>query len=118
MLRLTFSSIFVLLLFYNMFSTDRQDVITEKQCIVDKTFIWTDHVNAWLMNHLDTKNAYIIYCSLLMDLMVFTYLGFFILYFKSLRVIISYVMFFAMRCFVQVSYSFNLFTAVENLLHG
>ena len=100
MLRITFSSVFLLLLFYNMFYTERRDVITADQCIVDKSFEWTSNINSWLVHHIDVKNRYIVYASLLMDLMVVSYITIFIFCFKSFRVILSYVIFFGIRCFI------------------
>ena len=82
---------------------------------MDRTFRWTDKVNHYFRDNLSLKNAYIIYASFLMDSMIITYITLFAFYWKTYRVILAYIMFFAIRTFIQVSTRNLMF--LENFLH-
>ena len=73
-------------------------------CSYDFFFDITQPVNDMLKANLDTKNKYIIYCSFLMDLMLLSFMLFFVLYWKLFRVIIAYAAFFLTRSFVQKTF--------------
>lgn len=93
-------------LFYLIISAlnnTQKHAIPQESCLEDKSFVWTEVFNVWLRNHLELKNMYIIYASYLMDMMMLSFMMFFILYWKSVRVFLAYVMFFAVRTALQVS---------------
>ena len=77
--------------------------------MVDQTFIFTDPVNNFLRNHIDIKNRYIIYASFLMDCMIVSFMTLFYFYWGTYRIMISYVLFFGCRMFIQVSFTFSEF---------
>jgi len=83
-----------------MFNTERIDVLTKDQCMVDSTFVLTDPLNVYLREHLDVRDRYIIYASFLMDLMILTFMAIFYLYWKTFRIIFAYLLFFGLRTFV------------------
>jgi hypothetical protein len=97
LLRIGFATVFLIALIYQMFGSTRVDVIQPEQCMVDTTFVWSDSINVFLRENLDIKNRYIIYASFMMDFMLLSFMGLFIFYWKSYRIILSYLMFFGMR---------------------
>lgn len=86
-----------------MFNTERVDVISPDECMVDSTFVWSDNINVFLRDNTTIKNRYIIYASFLMDFMLLSFMAFFFLYWSSYRIMLSYIMFFGMRTVIQVS---------------
>jgi len=83
-----------------MFGTERVDVITPDQCMLDSTFVWSDQLNRFLRANIDIKNRYIIYASFLMDFMLLSFMAFFFLYWRSYRIMLSYIMFFGLRTLI------------------
>ena len=95
-----FAAAFLLSLFHGMFSIEQIVVVTKDECIKDYTFVWTSTANGYLSENIDFKNKYIIYCSLMMDFMIISFMGFFLLYWKTYRVLFAYILFFGLRIFI------------------
>jgi hypothetical protein len=68
------------------FNTKREDLLPTDSCIVDYTFVWTDNVNQFLIEHKALKNMYIIYASFMMDLMLLSLQVIFVVYARSVRI--------------------------------
>ena len=68
----------------------------------DYTFIATQPINQFLIDNLEIKNRYIIFCSFLMDLMIISLLSLFYLYWKTYRLAFAYILFFLCRGVLQV----------------
>ncbi len=102
--RVAFSVIFVGCLMTTMFQTDRgQSVLKPDECLRDYTFIWTDSINQYLAANRDVTDRYIIYCSFMMDFMLLNFFAWWLFYWKSFRMIITYLLFFGIRGVIQVS---------------
>ena len=99
-----------------IFQVDRVDVITEDECLRDYSFIMTESVNNYLAEHVDLTNRYIIYCSFLMDFMLVFFIVMWYMYWKSFRLVITYIFFFGIRAVIQVSTFWNI-PFVEQLFH-
>jgi hypothetical protein len=91
-----------------MFQTEREDVITPDECLRDYTFIWSDGLNGYLTANRDISDRYIIYSSFLMDFMLLSCFVLWLLYWKSFRMIIAYMLFFGTRGLIQVIQSIQL----------
>lgn len=95
--RISFSTLFLLGLAYNMLSIERQDFITKEECLRDYTFQWTDSVNQYLRQNVDVKNRLIIQASAFMDFMIYFFIFCLVLAVKSFRAALAYAMFFIIR---------------------
>ena len=103
-LRITFTLLFFTVLFSTALSTTkRRDKISRQECMRDYTFLMTSKVNEFLQGHNSVTNGFIIYSSMLMDFLILSYIMLFFLYWKTYRVILTYIMFFGFRIVVQVS---------------
>jgi hypothetical protein len=100
--RIGFSVIFLACLLSSIFQIERVDVITSDECLRDYTFIWTDSVNKYLAAHPNICDRYIIFCSFLMDFMMLNFFTWWLLKWKSFRLIIAYILFFGTRSVIQV----------------
>ena len=67
------------------------------ECLRDYTFIWTDNINQYLSQNRDVTDRYIIFCSFMMDFMLLNFFGWWMFYWKSFRIIITYLLFFGIR---------------------
>ncbi|CDW87357.1 UNKNOWN [Stylonychia lemnae] len=103
-LRVVFSCCFLLLLFYSMFNVERVDVITRDECMRDYSFKVTETINKYLIDNLDIKNRYIIFCSFMMDLMIIILMALFYLYWKTYRLMFAYILFFVCRAILQKNF--------------
>lgn len=101
--RLAFSGVLIVSLLSTIFEISKVETVTEEECIRDYTFIFTAPINKYLQDHFDMTNRYIIYSSFLMDGMIITTFIFWFSYYKSYRVIITYLLFFGSRGVIQVS---------------
>jgi hypothetical protein len=83
-----------------MTNTERVDVITPDQCMLDTTFVWSNPINVYFRSHLDVKNMYIIFAGFLMDYMLLSFMLLFFLYWRSYRIMLSYILFFGTRTII------------------
>ena len=77
------------------------DVITNEECVRDYTFRWTAAVNDFLSHRPLLTDRYIIFCSFLMDVMLISVFVSWLIYWKSFRVILTYLLFFGVRSQIQ-----------------
>jgi hypothetical protein len=71
-------------------------------CVWDRTFAWTNSINTFLNKHESLTDAYIIICSLMMDIMMLNLFFWWSLMWKSFRPILAYLLFFGCRGIIQV----------------
>ena len=108
-LRIVFSLLFFTVLLSTALSTTtRLDKITRKECMRDYTFLMTAKVNEFFRSHDSVTNGFIIYSSMMMDFLIVSFISLFILYWKTYRPIITYVLFFGFRIIVQVKHKGGL----------
>lgn len=79
MVRLSVVISLLLYLVYAMVPEYKVDTLQAGECMRDQTFIWTDRVNKFFRDNLETKNKSIIAASFLMDLMQLLSLTYFIM---------------------------------------
>ena len=102
--RIGFCILFVTyLIVRNVTSSDNQDMPDrEGNCVWDRTFAWTNPINTFLNKHETLTDAYIIVCSLMMDIMMLNLFFWWFLMWKSFRPILAYLLFFGCRGIIQV----------------
>lgn len=102
-LRIAFTVLFLIILLSTaVTTTNRRDKITRDECLRDQTFLLTSSLNQYLSEHDMVTNGFIIYSSMLMDFLIVSFCILFFLYWKSCRVVITYILFFGMRMVIQV----------------
>lgn len=74
------------------------------ECLRDYTFIWTDNINQYLAQNRDVTDRYIIFCSFMMDFMLLNFFVWWMLYWKTFRPIVTFLLFFGLRGVIQVSF--------------
>lgn len=118
-LRITFSLLFFTILLSTALTTTQQrDKIPQSECLRDETFLLTANVNSFLADHSTFTNGFIIYSSMMMDFLIVSFCILFFLYWKSSRVVITYILFFGLRTIVQVSATYvSYIILIEKLLH-
>jgi len=73
----------------------------EPTCIVDQVQNWFVSVNYFILHNTSWRNAMQIICSLFMDIVYLTTAGYWVLYGRSGRLIISMIFFYAVRALIQ-----------------
>ena len=63
----------------------------------DYTFIWTEGINKYLVDHVEIKNHYMIYAAFLMDFTSISGLVFFYLKFHTFRGLVAFALFIFLR---------------------
>lgn len=81
-------------------TTERQDKITYDECLRDEAFSITSSVNGYLAEHPQVTNGFIIYSSMLMDYLIISLCVLFLLYWRSFRVVMTYILFFGIRAII------------------
>ena len=105
-LRIAFTSIFFLILLSTaLTTTQRQDKISYDECLRDEAFLITSSVNSYLADHPHVTNGFIIYSSMLMDFLIVSLCILFLLYWRTFRVVMTYILFFGIRAIIQVSFA-------------
>ena len=100
-LRMAFSILFGLILLSTaLTTTQRMDELAEGECLRDQMFTLTSTVNNFLSEHPTVTNGFIIYSSMLMDFIIVSYCFVFLLYWKTYRLLITYILFFGIRTIV------------------
>jgi hypothetical protein len=100
-LRVSFSALFfIIMLSTALTTTEQRDKISRQECLRDYTFKLTDNVNAFLADHPTFTNGFIIYSSFLMDFLIVSFCILFLFHWKSVRVVITYILFFGLRTIV------------------
>jgi hypothetical protein len=100
-LRVAFTILFFTVLMSTaLATTKRNDKISRQECLRDYTFFMTSPVNKFLKEHPTVTNAFIIYSSMLMDFLIVTFVLLFLLYWKTYRPVITYILFFGFRVIV------------------
>ena len=107
-MRIGFAVGFLAMLMVVMFDVSADEAITQEECMRDYTFIWTATLNTYLADHSNVKDAYIIFSSALIDILILTSLVLFFLYTQSFRLALSYILFYGIRGIVQVSLSLSI----------
>ena len=96
--RASFTTIFlVMLLIVTIVKNEKMQVLAEGECLRDYTFVWTESVNTFLVNHVHWKDFAIIQSSIGIDGMMISYLFIFAYYGSSMRLALSLAMFYPAR---------------------
>jgi hypothetical protein len=73
----------------------------EPQCIVDNVQNWLLEVNYFILHNTSWRNAMQIICSVYMDIVYLSSAGYWVLYWRSGRLILSMIFFYGVRALVQ-----------------
>lgn len=96
--RITFTSLFILtLLVLSIVNNEKKQVLSEGECLRDYTFIWTESINTFFVNHTPWKNFAIIQSSIGIDGMMISWLLIFFFYGNTLRIVMTLGMFYPLR---------------------
>ena len=83
---------------YNVPANQKKEkVIDDSECMRDYTFIWTESINKYLVDHVDFKNHYMIYAGFLMDFIQVSGLVFFYMHVNTFRGIVTFAIFMFLR---------------------
>jgi len=100
--RLAFTALFFILLNVNSILSSRPSTVnvTAAECLRDRTMEWTDGINIYMREHVQFKNAYMIWCGFLMDFIMVAFLILFYLYWRSTRMIFSVIILYGARAII------------------
>lgn len=87
-----------------MLDTTQHQALAPDECLRDLTFELSATSNAYLVEQKAFRDRYIIGCSLLMDIMILSFMYFFYAKGKSYRIVLAYAFYFGCRTFLQVSF--------------
>lgn len=87
----------LIMMFYNIFPTSKQQVLNPGECMRDQTFIWTDKYNKYLQNNLELKRKMVIGTSFMMDCTQAIGISIYFLRTKSIRGPLAFGVFFPLR---------------------
>lgn len=99
---MVFTTLFILtLLTLTILNNEKKQVLAEGECLRDYTFIWTERINTFFVNHTAWKNFAIIQSSICIDSMMISWLVIFFFYGTTIRVVCTLVMFYPIRNVIQ-----------------
>jgi hypothetical protein len=89
------------LLILTLVKNDKKQVLAEGECLRDYTFVWTERINTFLVEHTPWRNFLIIQSSIGIDTMMVTYLIIFWFKGTSMRLALTLSMFYPSRNVIQ-----------------
>jgi len=81
--------------------SEKTDMVPAGQCIVDYSFEMSAGLNYWFREHIQFKNAYLIYSAFLMDVLMLTFMVLFYFHWNSIRLVFSLILFYPPRQVIQ-----------------
>jgi len=79
----------------------KTDMVPAGQCIIDYTFEMSASLNIWFREHIELKDAYMIYSAFLMDVLMFTFMVLFYFHWNTIRLVFSLLLFYPPRQIIQ-----------------
>lgn len=80
---------------------DKLQVLAAEECLRDYTFVWTESINSFFVEHNGWKNFAIIQSSVGIDGMMLSYLIIFALYGSTMRQALALILFYPVRNVIQ-----------------
>jgi len=85
----------------SLFQSEKKQLLGEKECFRDYTFIGTEVINKYLIENKYALYSYEAVASTFIDLMVISFLVIWCVKFNAFRLFPAYIAFYSIRAFIQ-----------------